>query len=340
MQNYQTLFIIVVLMASLSGGNRVGINFALKLQRRPLANRAAARILRSKFPAITKAKIFDHDVAVVDALRAEGIKHVIIAVPNFQVGTMSNSIEFSNQLIRNVIQPQIARGLSISVAISNEPFAPWNKIDAGVLERAYRNLRGALAAKRLSGSVKITIPFHFGIIGNTYPPTSGSIIGSRVAAIRSLAALLFADRSTFDINIYSFFAHQGNPKDIPLSYALGDTGHTVGGRTYNGLLQAQVAAVRAALLRLDGRYTDSGLPIVVGETGWPTAGHGSANVENAARYNRNVVASGISLYLFEAFDEKLKSRDSGAGAVGNAVEDNWGIFTESGVLKYGIPALE
>lgn len=313
----------------------MGINFALKLQKVPLANRDAARIFRTQFPSITRAKIFDHDTAVLDALRAEGFKHVIIAVPNFQVSRLADSTEFSNQLVRDVIEPQIAKGLSLSVALSNEPFAPWNNIGERVLENAYRNLRTSLAAKRLSATVKITIPFQFGILGNSYPPSEGSFAESRIAALRSLTVLLYEDGSTFDINIYPFFAHRDNPRDISLSYALGETGH----RSYRSLLQAQVAAVRAALLRLNSRYTDSGLPIVVGETGWPTAGHTTATVENAAKYNRNAVASGIPMYLFEAFDVKLKSRDSGAGPAGNAVEDNWGIFTEAGVAKYRIPEL-
>ena len=333
-------YIVTALIMSLSSGHKVGVNFALKLQRNPLGNREAARILLAKFPLITKAKIFDHDVAVLEALRSEGIKHVIIAVPNFQVNALARDRAFSSQLVGNVIEPQISKGLSLTVAISNEPFAPWNNIGPDVLVNAYRNLRSSLAAKNLSGSVKITIPFYSGILEKTYPPSAGCFDKSKIAALRSLTALLYEDRSSFDINLYGFFAHRDQPKDVSLSYALGETGHTVDGVTYNGLLQAQVAAVRAALLRLDSRFTDSGLPIVVGETGWPTAGHGSASVENAAKYAKNAVASGISLYLFEAFDEKLKSRDSGAGAAGDVIEDNWGIFTESGLPKYGIAALQ
>ncbi len=55
---------------------------------------------------------------------------------------------------------------------------------------------------------------------------------------------------------------------------------------------------------------------------------------------RHAVASGIPMHLFEAFDEKLKSGDSGAGAHGHAVEHNWGVFTEGGVAKYRISELD
>ena len=47
----------------------------------------------------------------------------------------------------------------------------------------------------------------------------------------------------------------------------------------------------------------------------------------------------VPLYLFEAFDEQKKAGDGGAGAIGSAVENNWGVFTEAGRAKYEIPAL-
>ena len=332
----------LLLLAVPSLAHRVGVNFALKLQVQPLANDAAARILKAKFPQITKAKIFDSDAAVIDALRAEGVNEVVLAVPNFQVSDLgsSTSTAFADNLVEQVVAPRVALGMKLTVAIGNEPFATWNNLEASLLERAYRNLRASLAARNLATTVKITIPFYFGIMASTYPPTAGAFATSRTAALTTLATLLFEDSSTFDINIYPFFSHRDNPTQVGLDYALGNEGHTVGGVTYGGLLQAQVAAVRAALLKLDARFTAAALPIVVGETGWPTAGHASATAANAAVYAKNAVDSGLSMYLFEAFDEKKKSADGGAGSIGAAVEDNWGIFTEAGAAKYSIAALE
>lgn len=335
-------FVLSILLVSMgiSADQRVGVNFALKQQKRPLKNGDAVRIFRSKFPRIGSAKMFDHNLKVISALRDGGIMHVIIAMPNFQIRSMATDINVSDGLVRDVVQPQVSKGLSMSVAISNEPFASWNKIDPRDLERSYRNLRSALKKRGLFNSVKIVIPFSYLIMGNSYPPTAGEFKPSIAAAVKTLVALLFADKSSFVINVYPFFAFRSNPTDIPLSYALGDTGINVNGVRYNSLLHAQVAAVRNALLRLDSSYTDNALPIIIGETGWPTAGDTSANIDNSARYNRNAVSSGISMYLFEAFDEKLKSQNSGAGAVGQSVEDNWGLFTESGASKFSISSLE
>ena len=87
--------------------------------------------------------------------------------------------------------------------------------------------------------------------------------------------------------------------EIPLPYTLLETSITVDGVPYANMLEVQVAAVRAALLRLDSSLTEEALPIVVGETGWPTAGDPTATPENAAVYVQNAAASSVSLYLFE-----------------------------------------
>ena len=91
---------------------------------------------------------------------------------------------------------------------------------------------------------------------------------------------------------------------------------------------------------------------MVGETGWPTEEIPFptnenpspqpipfANIVYAEEFIKNAVALNIPMYLFEAFDEQLKSVDKGAGYQASNVENHWGIFTESGQLKYNIIAL-
>lgn len=85
------------------------------------------------------------------------------------------------------------------------------------------------------------------------------------------------------------------------------------------MLAAMVAAVRSALVAQDSTLTTASLPIVVGETGWPTAGNTYATVANAHTYVNNAINSGIPLYAFEAFDELLKGSGSGSGST-NTVE--------------------
>ena len=166
------------------------------------------------------------------------------------------------------------------------------------------------------------------------------------ATVTSIATLEKDSGSFFCINAYPFQSYIADPTGINLDYALLKTSHTVNGVTYANMLAAQVAAVRAALLAADPALTADALPIVVGETGWPTSGNTYATTANAETYANNAVAAGIDLYLFSAFDEELKSeqttnrRAARPTARGEAYEDFWGVFSESGSLKYTITALE
>lgn len=70
--------------------------------------------------------------------------------------------------------------------------------------------------------------------------------------------------------------------------------------------------------------------VIVGETGWPSAGGTLANKHNAKLYNNNLVrhveSSGgtprrpgkeIEAYIFAMFNEELKP---------NGIEQNWGLY--------------
>jgi len=84
------------------------------------------------------------------------------------------------------------------------------------------------------------------------------------------------------------------------------------------------------------------LPIVVGETGWPTQGGTGASLVNACSYNNGLIAriaSGagtpkvktpITVYIFEAFDELMKPTDTGG------FQPYWGTLQEDGTEKYSL----
>lgn len=83
------------------------------------------------------------------------------------------------------------------------------------------------------------------------------------------------------------------------------------------------------------------IPVVVTETGWPTAGGEAASGENALCYNGNVVKRGldnvgtpkrpgigVEVFLFDLFDEDEKK--------GNEFEKHFGIFGVNGVKAYDL----
>ena len=74
--------------------------------------------------------------------------------------------------------------------------------------------------------------------------------------------------------------------------------------------------------------------IVIGETGWPSAGppHGTAvpSAENQARYLSEfmswVQSHQVQYFYFEAFDEGWKTNEAGVGT-------HWGLYQEDGQVK-------
>jgi len=78
-------------------------------------------------------------------------------------------------------------------------------------------------------------------------------------------------------------------KGVPVAYALGTSNSSVvvdGGLEYRSLLDAMYDTVLAVLDKAG--YPD--MPLIIGETGWPTAGAVEATVGNACRYLNQVIA--------------------------------------------------
>eukprot|EP01018_Ginkgo_biloba_P010192 Gb_01369 [translate_table: standard] len=130
-------------------------------------------------------------------------------------------------------------------------------------------------------------------------------------------------------HVYPYFIYDNN-RSISLDYALFKSSEPVvrdGDRMYKNLFDAIVDSLIAAMDKLG----HPNIPIVVTETGWPSAGKDVANVDNARTYNNNLIkhvlsndgtprrpGSSIDTYIFAFFNENQKS--------GNEPERHWGLF--------------
>ncbi len=108
---------------------------------------------------------------------------------------------------------------------------------------------------------------------------------------------------------------------------------------YNGTGPAEaVASFGGALRRLRELYGAGGKPIVVGETGWPSAGPAKGAAvpgrDQQAFYLQGVSrlarAEGLSLFIFEMFDEPWKSEAESIGP-------HWGLCDGDGRSKFNLP---
>lgn len=141
-------------------------------------------------------------------------------------------------------------------------------------------------------------------------------------------------------NIYPYFAYLGTGS-IRLDYALFTSPNAQvnddNGLQYKNLFDALVDTMYAALARAGG----PNIPIVVSESGWPSAGgdsRGAATPGNAATYYANLIGhvrqgtprkngQAIETYLFAMFDENQK---------GGGTENNFGVFSPNQQPKYNL----
>lgn len=335
-----------------SGGTaRAGINFSVRHQRNPLTVDAAARTLRARFPAVNKAKLFHHDLSELRTLRAHGFDDVVVGIENHELQRLSDPTAgpvAADALVRSVLSPAATSlGMTVAVAVGNEPLRGYGRVPPAVLLGAYDNVRGALSrAGPAVAGIKLVVPLENGVVGTAYPPSAGEFGAEYAETMRQLGDRLARDGGSFVINIYPFFTWRDHVRGVAegwaragqlsMGYALGSEQHCdYTGACYSGLLDASLAATRAALTRLNPRFDAAGLPIVIGETGWPTAGHPDATPTNAEVFSRNALALASAqrreMYLFEAFDEGRKADYSGV-----PFEGHFGLLDEAGSPKFQV----
>ncbi|GJZ71858.1 glycoside hydrolase, catalytic domain-containing protein [Tanacetum coccineum] len=164
------------------------------------------------------------------------------------------------------------------------------------------------------------------LLTNPYPPSEGAFRDNVVGYIEPIIRFLKENNSPMLANIYPYFAYIGAPNDIELSYALFTKPDT--GDQYKNLFDAMYDAHLAAQRRLGG----ADVPIVVSESGWPSAGGNGATMENAGTYYRNLIAHvkrrSIETYLFAMFDEDQKP--------GEESEKHFGVFFPNQSSKYNL----
>ena len=314
----------------------LGVNFAMSYPANPLIE---ARAFSQAYPQVKKFKTFVYNEAYLSALQAVGATHVIVGVPNEELAAIAADASNAQPVLD--VLARFSGAMRLTIAVGTQPLAHWrNDQLVPHLVDAVRNMRTAIQNAGLTGTIKVTVPHIYDVLETSYPPTDGAFQPKYAQIIRDICQMIRDDGGFFTINIYPWFTYRGIPGAVTLDYALLKEAHTVGGVTYANMMLAQMAAVRAALLRLDSTFTESNLPIVVGQTGWPTRGHPDATEANAATFISNVVqmaADGlIDVYLFEAFDEPGKQAIP--GTLQDKVEEkNFGIMRL--LPKYSVPSL-
>ncbi len=321
-------------MSNLPFNSKLGINFSNTFQKHKIGNKTAAEDMQND--GIAAAKLFNYtQTKFLDAALKQGIQ-VIPDVPNSDLQKLAEDTQAKGiaKTIAAALSPY--KSILAAVMIGNEPLIAQPTVYGPLLKAALENLQRALSNAKLS--VKLSVPFNSGIEAASYPPSMGSFKDELAPYLREVCGFLKKTDSFFTINNYPYYARIGNPSDVPLDYCLFTknqpqfTDPNTQKKYYN-IFDAMYDAAYFALKSIG--FAE--LPIIVGETGWPTAGGLDANPENAQTFNQNLIAhvnsgkgspylpsASLTTFIFEMYDEDLKSRAPGP------FETHWGWYKHSG----------
>ncbi|CAL9070055.1 unnamed protein product [Musa banksii] len=320
-------------------GVGVGINYGQIANNLPSPT-SVVKLLQSI--NISRVKLYDADPKVLTAFGNSSIDF-IIAIGNENILNMTDPTKAQEWLKQNV-QPYLHQTQITCVTVGNEVLTTSDTVLMENLLPAMQSVYQALVALGLDKQVNISSAHSVAILGNSYPPSSGSFREDLAEYIHPLVNFHSEINSPFLINAYPFFAYKGNPDRISLEYVLFQDNPGVTdpntNLTYDNMLYAQIDSVYAAIKAMG--HTD--IDVAISETGWPSKGdpdETGATLENAAKYNRNLLKRiamnqgtpmkptvPINVHVFALFNEDLKP--------GATSERNYGLFYPDGTPVYDI----
>ncbi|KAJ6403200.1 hypothetical protein OIU84_015173 [Salix udensis] len=336
---FRLLFLLVILSASavrvLSAG--LGINYGQIANNLPSPSRVSVMLQSLN---VSRLKLYDADPNVLLAFSNSNVEFVI-GLGNEYLQDMTDPIKAQNW-VQQHLQPHITQTKITCITVGNEVFMSNDTQLWSNLLPAMKMVYNTLVNLGLDKQVIVTSAHSFNIIGNSYPPSSGTFRQDLAEYIQAILNFHSQINSPFLINAYPFFAYKDNPDHISLEYVLFQPNPgMIDPNTnlhYDNMLYAQVDAVYSAIKAMG--HTD--IEVMISETGWPSKGDPDeigSTPENAALYHSNLLnriqakqgtpakpSVPINIYVFALFNENLKP--------GKTSERNYGLFYPDGTPVY------
>ncbi|KAG0487998.1 hypothetical protein HPP92_006809 [Vanilla planifolia] len=336
---------LLLLLALIAGQIHLSLSLNLGINYGQIANNLpspsqVAPLLRSL--NINKIKLYDADEKVLDAFSNSNVEF-IVGIGNENVAYMIDPIQAQTWITQNV-QKFLPQTKITCITVGNEVLSGNDISLISNLLPAMQSLHGALVALGLDQQVTITTAHSLAILGNSYPPSSGSFQEDLAHYIQPLLDFHSKTKSPFLINAYPYFAYKANPSTVSLEYVLFQKNPGVidpnTNLNYDNMLYAQLDSVYSAIKAMG--Y--SNIDVRISETGWPSMGdpdEAGATPENAALYNGNLIKRlemnqgtplmpirPINIYVFALFNEDMKP--------GPTSERNYGLFYPNITPVYSI----
>ncbi|CAM6092398.1 unnamed protein product [Calypogeia fissa] len=331
-----TVLLIISRAMHVSGKMQVGVNLGFLGDNLPSVSRTVELLTDLHAGAV---RLYDGNPEVLKALRNRP-QEVIVSVRNDQLQEFASSPDAADMWVQNHVVPFYPATKITFIAVGNEVLREGTiESDAQYFSQALRNVYGALVARNLHDAIKVISPLSGEILGTSWPPSRGYF--EHLEYIRPLLQFLQDTGSTFFINLYPYYAHIADSVFISFEYAAFQATEPIfidpqSNMLYYNLFEAMVDAAYNAMEDLG--FPD--LPLVVGETGWPSGGGQAATIQNAELFNNNLIKHVSSkgtpqrphvrtpVFIFALFNENQKP--------GPDFERYWGLLNADGTPVYPI----
>ncbi|KAL1189125.1 putative glucan endo-1,3-beta-glucosidase BG4 [Cardamine amara subsp. amara] len=302
--------------------NTLGLNYGLLGNNLP----PPANVINLyKTIGITKIRIFDPNTKVLNALRGHRDIGVTVGIKDQDLAALAASQEAVKGWFAVNIEPYLPDVNIEFITIGNEvipgPIGPY------VLP-VMQSLTNLVKSRNLPISISTVVPMS--VLGQSYPPSTGTFTPQAREQLVPVLKLLCQTNTPILVNIYPYFPYASDPVNIHLDYAISNTEAVVvqdGPLGYTNLFDAMFDSFVWAMEK-EGLVN---LPILVSETGWPSAGNGHLTTPDiAATYNGNFVKHvvsgkgtpkrpncGVEGFIFATFNENLKAPGT---------EQNFGLY--------------
>ncbi|XP_059071989.1 glucan endo-1,3-beta-glucosidase-like [Cryptomeria japonica] len=303
------LLIVVSFYIVHANGEKIGVRYGMLSDSLPYHNEEV-NLMQSN--NIGKVRLYFASQDALQALKNSGIE-VIVGVRNAELQTIADDQDVANIWVNDNIK-QFYPSVNIKyIAVGNEVFL--NRTLILYLLPAMENIQRALRKADLQNNIKVSTPYPTSVLNNSFPPSEGTF-GEDMSAILNF---LSDNGSTFMAHVYPYFSYKNSAGSTSADYSLFRSTSTVvtdGNLMYNNLFDVFVDAFISAMEKLG----HSNIPIVITESGWPTAGNAVATVDNARTYNNNLIkhvlsnagtpkrpGTTIETYIFTLFNENQKT---------------------------------
>lgn len=304
----------------------------------PPAELIASTVTSLRFPTV---RLPDSDPATIRAFSYTNTS-ILLSIPNTLIRSLASNRSLALRWLYHHVLPFYPRSRISLISVGNDIFDSTPDCSSFLLP-AIRNVHLALRDLGIRKiSVSTTFSF-FNIITTSFPPSSAQFqepVGTLI--MRPLLQFLEDTNSSFLVNIYPYNMYRLN-SEIPIGFALFQNypfnfrDDLVTGVRYKNLFDMMVDSIISAMA-VAGHEN---IPVVVAETGWPSSGRDSAEVDAtpayAEMYLKGLMAhlksgSGTPLrkggvaetYIYELVDKETKGTRS------------WGILYRNMTKKYDI----